>query len=77
VTRDDVELNLAPRGDNGARGASRVAIRLTEVDEYHEECRRNGATILRSPVDQAYGMREFSVADPSGNRLDFGEAIVE
>lgn len=77
VTRDEVELNLARRGDNGSRGASSVYVRLTEVDEYYEECRRNRAVIVRPPADQPYGMRDFAVADPSGNKLEFGEAIVE
>jgi uncharacterized glyoxalase superfamily protein PhnB len=76
LTRDDVEINLARRGANG-RGASAVYIRLTDVDAYYDECRRNRATIARPPADQPHGMRDFSVTDPSGNRLDFGEAIVE
>jgi catechol 2,3-dioxygenase-like lactoylglutathione lyase family enzyme len=77
VTRDDVELNLARRGDNGSHGAGAVYVRLTGVDEYHEECRRNLAIVVRPPADQPYGMRDFAVSDPSGNRLEFGEALVE
>lgn len=77
VTRDDVELNLARRGDNGSRGACRVYVRLTDVDEYFEECRRNRVILIRPPTDQPHGMRDFAVTDPSGNQLEFGEAIVE
>lgn len=77
VVRDDVELNLARRGANGSRGASSVYLRLTDVDEFYSECQRRGATPLGPPVDQPYGMREFSLTDVSGNKLSFGEAVVE
>ncbi len=77
VVRDDVEVNLARRGVNGSRGASSVYLRLTDVDEFYAECERRGASPAGPPEDQPYGMREFSLIDSSGNKLSFGEAVVE
>ena len=77
VCRDDVEINLSRRGPNGPRGVTAVYIRVDDVDDYYAECHKHGATITSPLTDQPYGMRDFAVTDPSGNKLDFGEAIVE
>jgi uncharacterized glyoxalase superfamily protein PhnB len=75
VCREQVELNLGKRGEYGAPGPSQVYVRLTGIDEFYERVRREGASI-RVPIDdRVYGLRDFSVDDPSGNRLDFGEPI--
>jgi uncharacterized glyoxalase superfamily protein PhnB len=75
VCRENVELNLGKRGEYGAPGPSHVYIRLTGVDAYYEQLQRAGAAI-RVPIDdRVYGLRDFSVEDASGNRLDFGEPL--
>lgn len=75
VCRDAVELNLGRRGEYGATGPSQVYVRVTGIDAYHDQLQRAGAAI-RVPIDdRPYGLRDFSIEDESGNRLDFGEPI--
>jgi uncharacterized glyoxalase superfamily protein PhnB len=75
VFRDRVELNLGQRGKVGPKGASQVYLQLVGVDRIWEEVRRAGADVAAEVADRVYGMRDFSVRDASGNRLDFGEPI--
>ena len=46
---------------------------VTDVDALYAEFLERGAIIVRPPVDAPnYGMRDFIVEDPDGNRLLFG-----
>lgn len=73
VCRDEVEVNLAAV-DNG--GKSAAYFEVTGVTAYHDQIVRAGGRIAASIGDRPYGMRDFSVLDPAGNELSFGEAIV-
>jgi uncharacterized glyoxalase superfamily protein PhnB len=75
VCRDRVELNLAQRGKLGPAGASQVYLQLLGIDRIWEELRRAGAAADVEIADRVYGMRDFSIRDASGNRLDFGEPL--
>jgi len=77
VCRDAVELMLGKRGESGAPGPSQVYVRLTGVNAYYEQLRAAGATIRVDIEDRVYGLRDFSVTDPSGNRIDVGEVLEE
>jgi len=74
VCRDRVELNLGERGKAGPTAASQVYFRMRGVDAYFEQISKAGAETRTPPGDRPYGMRDFSIRDPSGNVLDFGEA---
>jgi uncharacterized glyoxalase superfamily protein PhnB len=75
VCRDRVELNLAQRGKLGPAGASQVYLQLVGIDRIWEELRAAGAAIAVEIADRVYGMRDFSILDASGNRLDLGEPL--
>jgi uncharacterized glyoxalase superfamily protein PhnB len=75
VCRDAVELNLGKRGEYGAPGPSQVYVRLAGIDALYEQVRNAGAAIRVEIADRVYGLRDFSVLDESGNRLDFGEPL--
>ena len=40
-----------------------------EVDELYDRWRKAGANILSEPEDKPWRLREFTVADPDGNRF--------
>ncbi|MGW1376904.1 VOC family protein [Streptomyces sp. NPDC002446] len=42
------------------------------VDALYERLRGAGVKVLREIADQPYGSREFSIADPEGNKWSFG-----
>jgi uncharacterized glyoxalase superfamily protein PhnB len=75
--RDRIELQLAQRGKLGPPGTSHVYLRGSGVDALFEELRAAGVEILEPIADRPYGLRDFAVLDPSGNRLDFGAPLGE
>jgi uncharacterized glyoxalase superfamily protein PhnB len=75
LCRDQVELSLGQRGKLGPPGGSHVYVRVTGIDAWYEQLQRAGATIAVAIGDRAYGLRDFSAEDPSGNRIDFGEPL--
>jgi uncharacterized glyoxalase superfamily protein PhnB len=44
-----------------------------DVDVVYSELKENGVEHIPKPEDQDYGMRDFEVVDPWGNRLTFGK----
>jgi len=76
VVRDGVELQLVgPDAPFGPEGSSVVYVRVSGVDDYFAGCRERGAPLEIELGDRPFGMRDFRVADPSGNLLGFGERI--
>jgi catechol 2,3-dioxygenase-like lactoylglutathione lyase family enzyme len=70
--RIDMMLTLNPaRAGNGD-----VYVGLNGVDAYFAEL-QSRKVVLDDLADRPYGMRDFSVRDPSGNRLVFGESIIK
>jgi len=49
-----------------------VFIFCDEVDSYFADIKSKGAIVKFAPMDEPYGMRDFMIADPDGNHLNFG-----
>lgn len=69
------ESNLAP-GENDTSCYWRVE----DADRLHQEFAAlnlpiNGIPRLTAPVDQPWGMREFTLVDPSGNLVRVGHEL--
>ncbi len=83
LTKDGAELQLSRHAGDGVFG-SLQRVYVEDVDErYHTFRARGLETTLRpespihtSPVDQTWGLREFSVTDPDGNGLCFCAPIL-
>jgi uncharacterized glyoxalase superfamily protein PhnB len=77
LCRDKVSLHLrdANRNAKWVAGNGAIAVFVDDVDSLHVDLVKRGAKVLQAPRDYAYGMRDFDVADPDGNRLTFGMAI--
>lgn len=76
VSKDGYELQLDASG-SGPTGISVVYFHTNNVAEYYEQCIERGATIELRLEERSFGMRDFRVLDPSGNRLGFGEPVVD
>lgn len=64
--------NAAFREHHGNRSPVVIWLNLDSkgaVDALHELWRGNQATILSPPESKPWGLHEFTVADPDGNRL--------
>jgi catechol 2,3-dioxygenase-like lactoylglutathione lyase family enzyme len=75
LCRDAVALHLAAEsGANRQVGQTAICVFVKDVDAVHAEFSRRGVSTIKPPQDYDYGMREFDLLDPDGNRLIFGMA---
>ncbi len=77
---DDVSIMLfTNRGVEGEGdlewGPRSLYVLVHDVDAFHAHLASTLGPPLGAPEDTDYGMRDFEVSDPSGNRLTFGEAL--
>ena len=71
--RDEVNLHLTAAGTSPQQpGNGALCIFVRDVDAIHAEFVKRGAKPPKPPQDYAYGMRDFDVSDPDGNRLTIG-----
>ena len=71
VCPDLIAVDLIASRD-GRTGTAMAYIQIRAVDAYFAELK--GRNVEASePADRPYGMRDFEVVDPFGNRLAFGE----
>ena len=75
VTLDDIEIQLDAAGLGADLGKSVVYCHMTGIDEHYAECRRRGARLERELAVRPWGVRDFQVADPSGNKIGFAELL--
>lgn len=75
VVRDGLELQLVTDDRFAPDGASRVYFQVRGVDDYWTRCVERGAEIDCPLGDRPFGMRDFRVADLSGNVLGFGQPV--
>ena len=76
VGSGDVQVFFTTDAKLAARSADRELMIFTDnVDAYHAACAARRAPIVTPPVDEPWGLREFSVLDPCGNRLRFAENV--
>lgn len=78
VCRDKVEITLAQAdAHTGPAGSAHLYIRITDIDTYHARLVHAGVRITVPIDDRSYGLRDFRIADPSGNQLDFGQVLID
>ena len=75
VALGDIEIQLEAAGLGAPPGPSVVYCHMTDVDGFYEACRGRGASIAMDLGDRPWGMRDFRVVDPSGNRIGFGALL--
>ena len=56
---------------------SHAAIFCKGIDALYAQLAARGVAIAVPIADRPYGMRDFSVDDPDGHRLDFGQGLSE
>jgi predicted enzyme related to lactoylglutathione lyase len=72
MDRDDVRVLLIAR-TRAHRGVGSCYIYVSDADALHAELAGNGARVQGEPVSRPWGLREFAVLDPEGNRITFGQ----
>ena len=75
LCRDDVQLHVRATRRGRTAGGGTYCVFVRDVDALHAELVGRGAAIPRPPETFPYGMREFELDDPDGNRLVFGMGV--
>ena len=80
LERDGSFIHLSQHAGDGVFG-NVIYVRVENLDEIYSAFINNGleaqeeSGITMEPVEQTWGMKEFYVADPDGNRIRFGQQI--
>ena len=74
MDRDAIRLLLVARTAQFSGPAS-AYVYVADADALHAELLARGALVQSEPVSQPWGLREFSVLDPDGNRLTLGQTF--
>jgi len=74
MDRDDMRVLLIARSARHT-GIGSCAFYVTDADALHAELTARGANVQGPPVSKPWGLREFSVLDPEGNRLTFAQTF--
>jgi predicted enzyme related to lactoylglutathione lyase len=72
MDRDAVRVLLIARTD-AHRGIGSAYVYVADADALHRELRAKGARVQGEPISRPWGLREFQVLDPEGNRITFGQ----
>ena len=84
IERDGCLVHLSSHSGDGVFGNS-IYVRVDDIDPLYRKFVANGLntddpdkypSLRIQPVVQTWGMKEFSVADPDGNKLTFGHQIL-
>ncbi len=69
------EIHLINDASIGPSGTSFVFFHMTGVEELYRRCQQHGADIYVELEERPWGLKDFRVADPFGNRMGFGERL--
>jgi uncharacterized glyoxalase superfamily protein PhnB len=73
VSRGGLVLHLSEHHGDGCPGST-VFVRMTGLDEFHQEISSKGYRYLRPGIESTFhGSRLMEVIDPFGNRIRFNE----
>jgi predicted enzyme related to lactoylglutathione lyase len=72
MDRDKVRLLLVARSERHT-GIGSAYVYVEDADALYAELRAKGANIGSAPVSRPWGLREFQMLDPEGNRITFGQ----
>ncbi len=71
----DFHITVCKCDENVHVGRLFARIPVGDVDSLFEQCAQNGVNVSVEPIDRPWGMREFTVEDPDGNRFEFFQFI--
>lgn len=75
VWRDNSAIHFASGSGRPLPSGIHLFQWIRDVDAYHREVRERGAEVVEEPTDRPYDIREFTVRDPNGIDIVFGQEI--
>ena len=73
VWRDNSAIHFV-RGDRNPSGVHLFQW-VRDVDTYHREIVDRGAEVIEEPADRPYDIRDFTIRDPNGVSIVFGQDL--
>jgi catechol 2,3-dioxygenase-like lactoylglutathione lyase family enzyme len=75
VTLDGIEIQLDCAGLGAPPGPSVVYCHMLDVEAYYARCKNQGVVFALDIGPRPWGMVDFRVVDPDGNRIGFGSEL--
>ena len=81
LQREESFIHLSQHAGDGVFG-NVIYVQVKNIDAIYSAFLSNGlktqekSGITMEPLEQTWGMKEFYVADPDGNRIRFGQQVV-
>ncbi len=75
VSLDGVEIQLDCAGAGVPPGPSVVYCHMIGVESYYAACKARGVSLALELGERPWGMADFRVIDPDGNRIGFGSRL--
>jgi uncharacterized glyoxalase superfamily protein PhnB len=72
VRETEFGKHMVQPDETGGKVTMAIYMVVPDVDAHFARAKAAGARILREPVDQDYGGRDYSCADPDGHVWSFG-----
>ncbi len=69
------EINLINDPKIGPSGTSFVYLHVTGIEALYQRCLNHKADVYLALGERDWGMKDFRVSDPFGNRMGFGEVL--
>ncbi|MGH7712121.1 MAG: VOC family protein [Gemmatimonadaceae bacterium] len=74
MDRDSITLLLIAKTERHS-GIGSCSFYVRDADALHAELTQRGANVQGTPVSYPWGLRQFYVLDPEGNRLSFSQTF--
>jgi len=71
------EIHLIEDSTIGPSGTSSLYLQVSGIEEVYRRCRDAGVEIYLELGDREWGVKDFRVADPAGNRIGLFEVLSE
>lgn len=75
LERDRAEIHLSRNGSHQASSQNVAHILVDDASALYDHLAAHDVRVVKRIRDADHGMRGFVIADPDGNRLDFGQPL--
>jgi catechol 2,3-dioxygenase-like lactoylglutathione lyase family enzyme len=75
LKKDAGELFLTLNKKHRPAPTSSCHLLVNDATALYAFCNQQGVRIVKGLRDQPYGLRDFMIADPDGNRIDIGQPL--
>ena len=73
LLKDKTEIHLTRCPNHTPQTYNVMHLIVSDADTLYNYLNESGVKIVKGLRDQEYGLRDFIVADPDGNRIDIGQ----